>query len=208
VRLYSCRNCGKLVRRRKRVCWNCGTRWPALSFWFRLLWTRSAWAAAVLIGAIAAYRTLPQPEPSRQEKTGLVALQAASESDGRRVALGDPSLTERLESKAGPGDASSALDRGLRNAEPKRSEGDSPPAGTGPPQKSSWSVQVAAFRDAKEAERLAEWLRAKGYEVHVASDDRWHRVRVGGFASAREAGRARDVLAENQGFLDAFVTRG
>lgn len=207
VRLYRCRGCGKLVRRRSRVCWNCGARWPALSFWFRFLSSRSTWALAVLIGAVGAYRMLSQGEPPRQDEAELVALQTRAERNGGS-ARRDSSQTQGLESKAGAGDAESALGEGLRSPEPQPPGGDSAPADTQPPRKSSWSVQVAAFRDEKGAERLAEWLQARGYEVYVASDDRWHRVLVGGFVSVREAGRARDILAQDQGFTDAFITRG
>jgi cell division septation protein DedD len=58
--------------------------------------------------------------------------------------------------------------------------------------KGKYTVQVASFRDAGVAERFAERLRRKGYKVSVAEADipgkgRWSRVRVGTFATKRQA---------------------
>jgi cell division septation protein DedD len=76
------------------------------------------------------------------------------------------------------------------------------------PSKESWSIQVAVFRAESDAERLADRLEEEGYDAHISSGEKWHRVLIGEFASLKEAGWVRDTVAEEQGFKDAFVTKG
>ncbi|MGH7845593.1 MAG: SPOR domain-containing protein [Candidatus Binatia bacterium] len=69
----------------------------------------------------------------------------------------------------------------------------------------TWSVQVAAFRDKSDAERLVDRLEEKGYETHIVAGERWHRVVVGEFVGVKEAGRVKDALVQEQRFSDAFL---
>lgn len=61
------------------------------------------------------------------------------------------------------------------------------------PAPGSWAVQVGAFREPERAEELAASLCRDFPDVHVASDDVWHRVQLGAFATRA---RAEDLAGE------------
>ncbi len=68
--------------------------------------------------------------------------------------------------------------------------------------KERFAVQVGAFSENESAERLAENLRKKGFDVYVSAgvkvtQARW-RVRVGPFSNRREAERAAGRLKQNE----------
>ena len=83
-----------------------------------------------------------------------------------------------------------------------------PPAVTAPPSpaRRTFSVQIAAFKNAKQAGQLAERVKRDGYPADVrrieASAVPWV-VRVGGYASREQAESARDALARKgfRGFI-------
>ena len=83
-----------------------------------------------------------------------------------------------------------------------------PPAVTTPPSPSrrTFSVQIAAFKNAKQAGQLAERVKRDGYPADVrrieSSAVPWV-VRVGGYASREQAESARDALARKglRGFI-------
>ena len=83
-----------------------------------------------------------------------------------------------------------------------------PPAVTAPPSPSrrTFAVQIAAFKNAKQAGLLAERVKRDGYPADVrrieASAVPWV-VRVGGYASREQAESARDALARKgfRGFI-------
>ena len=83
-----------------------------------------------------------------------------------------------------------------------------PPAVAAPPSPSrrTFSVQIAAFKNAKQAGRLAERVKRDGYPADVrriqSSAVPWV-VRVGGYASREQAESARDALARKgfRGFI-------
>ena len=83
-----------------------------------------------------------------------------------------------------------------------------PPAVTAPPSpaRRTFSVQIAAFKNAKQAGLLAERVKRDGYPADVrrieSSAVPWV-VRVGGYASREQAESARDALARKgfRGFI-------
>ena len=83
-----------------------------------------------------------------------------------------------------------------------------PPAVTAPPSPSrrTFAVQIAAFKNAKQAGLLAERVKRDGYPADVrrieSSAVPWV-VRVGGYASREQAESARDALARKgfRGFI-------
>jgi len=83
-----------------------------------------------------------------------------------------------------------------------------PPAVTAPPSPSrrTFSVQIAAFKNAKQAGQLAERVKRDGYPADVRRIESaavpWV-VRVGGYASREQAEAARDALARKgfRGFI-------
>ena len=72
-----------------------------------------------------------------------------------------------------------------------------------------WTVQVGAFTQQKNATAAIETLRSKGYKAYavetVIQGKRWHRVRVGEFATKQQAGSLQETLKSVAGFRDAFV---
>ena len=74
----------------------------------------------------------------------------------------------------------------------------------------SYLLQVGSFRKYEEADRLKAKLALIGLEaeiqtVRVASDENWHRVRLGPFSDRRTLRETRERLRRNQ--LDALVMR-
>jgi cell division septation protein DedD len=83
-----------------------------------------------------------------------------------------------------------------------------PPAVTPPPSPSrrTYSVQIAAFKNAKQAGQLAERVKRDGYDADVRrieSSAVPYAVRVGTYASREQAESARDALARKgfKGFI-------
>lgn len=52
---------------------------------------------------------------------------------------------------------------------------------------SAWSVQVAAYKRQAEADKLVSSLTQRGYQARVDADGTWFRVRIGRYATARDA---------------------
>jgi general secretion pathway protein D len=73
----------------------------------------------------------------------------------------------------------------------------------------TWTVQVAAFAESKDAEKLAGQLRSEGHDAYAVTaevDGRiWHRVRVGQLKNLKEAMELRKGLASTKPFKAAFV---
>jgi cell division septation protein DedD len=80
------------------------------------------------------------------------------------------------------------------------------PAKAAAASKRTYSVQIAAFKDVKQAGRLADRVKRDGYRADVrrveSSAVPWV-VRVGGYASREQAESARDALARKgfRGFV-------
>jgi cell division septation protein DedD len=125
----------------------------------------------------------------------------------RPVLLGPPppaataaGLGIRLRDGAIPG-AAPSLDPAVTNTTPAQagSEG-------------AFSVQVSSFRNLTHAQNFAQQLRQRGHRAFVAAPatDRnnniWHRVRIGPFASQREAGAFR-LAFEQREHLPTIVVR-
>jgi cell division protein FtsN len=54
----------------------------------------------------------------------------------------------------------------------------------------TWSVQVAAYKRQAEADKLVSSLSQRGYQARVDADGTWFRVRIGRYATARDAEEA------------------
>ncbi len=68
-----------------------------------------------------------------------------------------------------------------------------------------WSVQVAAYNRKTEAEKLAGTLEARGYQARVDGVTAPFRVRIGRYATAREAEVAlREIKSKK---MAGFVVR-
>lgn len=77
------------------------------------------------------------------------------------------------------------------------------------PAKAVWTVQLNAFRQERDANRLAKRLKDKGYDAYVASTDikgkTWYRVRVGQFATREEARALQEVLRVKEKFTKSMA---
>jgi N-acetylmuramoyl-L-alanine amidase len=81
--------------------------------------------------------------------------------------------------------------------------GNSPPIV--PTDKNLFRVQVGAFQNKSNAERLREELRTKGYkDAFIVSDGVWNRVQVGAFSIKANADRVLDDVRK-PGYIDAFI---
>ncbi|MFC0477471.1 N-acetylmuramoyl-L-alanine amidase [Robertmurraya beringensis] len=69
-----------------------------------------------------------------------------------------------------------------------------------------YRVQIGAFRNRENAERLAERAVAKGFETYVYQEDGLFKVQIGAFADRKRAEELAN-RAEREGF-DAFVHQG
>ena len=65
---------------------------------------------------------------------------------------------------------------------------------SGPNMSTRFTVQVGAFQEAGNAERLRSELAATYEDVKLIRDGRWHRVRVGRFSRQKEADEVRRAL--------------
>lgn len=68
----------------------------------------------------------------------------------------------------------------------------------------NFTIQVGAFQQQANAQRLANRLRGSQVTLYDSPGGRFYRVRVGRYANLTEAVRARHQL-EGEGFYDAFV---
>lgn len=72
-----------------------------------------------------------------------------------------------------------------------------------------WTVQVNAFSQERDADRLAKRLKDKGYDAYVVSTDvrgkTWHRVRVGHFATRAEARALQEDLKAKEKFIQTMT---
>jgi rare lipoprotein A len=72
------------------------------------------------------------------------------------------------------------------------------------PKGTAFAVQVGAFQEAQNAQRLVQQLAAAGISARVESDELWHRVRVGQFSRRAAAERLASELA-SRGYPAAIV---
>lgn len=70
---------------------------------------------------------------------------------------------------------------------------------------SGYSVQVAAYRRIAEAESLVSTLKDRGYQARVDAADGWFRVRIGRYATAKDAEEALKRIKAKH--MDGFVVR-
>ncbi|MEE9145680.1 MAG: SPOR domain-containing protein [Candidatus Binatia bacterium] len=72
-----------------------------------------------------------------------------------------------------------------------------------------WAVQVNAFPHKRDSTNLAKKLKTKGYDAYVVSVNirgrTWHRVRVGHFATRKDARELQKVLKTKEKFTRAIT---
>lgn len=83
------------------------------------------------------------------------------------------------------------------------------PTAMAPGKPDSWSVQALATADLKLANNQLDKLKAKGFPAFIVTAEikgqTWHRLRVGSFASRKEAEALRATLQDQEGLRDAYI---
>jgi len=115
---------------------------------------------------------------ARRDDGDLASGCAALDSARARLASGDVERRNRIAFEA-------QRCQGLVQNTPPGPPPDSLKAS--PDSTPAWSVQVAAYNSAREAESLVRTLRDRGYEARVAHIPPFFRVRIGRFATRQEA---------------------
>jgi cell division septation protein DedD len=124
-------------------------------------------------------------EPRRQDSrppgttASIPESTQANSSDGSTAEMIEGQLLASFTGGTQENAVPDAADSGVRQ-EPR------PKSGGG------FTVQVASYRDRKDAEELAQRLTRKGYQAFVAEAEipgkgKWYRVRVGRFGTRKEA---------------------
>ena len=86
--------------------------------------------------------------------------------------------------------------------------GEKPPAKVTPASSSAssgYSVQVAAYRQKSEADKLVSSLTTRGYAARVDASGEWFRVRIGRYATNKEAEAALSRIKAKH--MEGFVVR-
>jgi cell division septation protein DedD len=75
-----------------------------------------------------------------------------------------------------------------------------------------YTVQIASYKQEKDAIKLANKLQSKGYEVYITQakipqKGKWHRVRIGSYSTKNEADNFGSNLTQNEPLINSmFVT--
>jgi cell division septation protein DedD len=141
-----------------------------------------------------------KPSGSAVVETGSPAVPAVAAPPATAPPVSLPKAPVTKETKPTPPPATSGVAKETRPA---------PPAVTAPPAVSSrrtFTVQIAAFKNAKQAGLLADRVKRDGYPADVRrieSSAVPYVVRVGGYASREQAESAREALARKgfKGFI-------
>jgi cell division septation protein DedD len=141
-----------------------------------------------------------KPSGSAVVETGSPAVPAVAAPPATAPPVSLPKAPVTKETKPTPPPATSGVAKETRPA---------PPAGTAPPAASSrrtFTVQIAAFKNAKQAGLLADRVKRDGYPAdvrRVESSAVPYVVRVGGYTSREQAESAREALARKgfKGFI-------
>jgi cell division protein FtsN len=131
---------------------------------------------AVTDTVTAAVSAPPRPTPQTQRPKP-----PAEANDAK------PSIVDPLKSPANVGEKL-----------PAKAPGSSSPS-------SSYSVQVAAYKQKSEADKLTSSLVKRGYQARIDADAAWFRVRIGRYATSKEAEDALKRIKAKQ--MDGFVVR-
>jgi cell division septation protein DedD len=141
-----------------------------------------------------------KPSGSAVVETGSPAVPAVAAPPATAPPVSLPKAPVTKETKPTPPPATSGVAKETRPA---------PPAVTAPPAASSrrtFTVQIAAFKNAKQAGLLADRVKRDGYPAdvrRVESSAVPYVVRVGGYTSREQAESAREALARKgfKGFI-------
>jgi cell division septation protein DedD len=151
-----------------------------------------------------------KPSGAAVVETGPPAVPAVAAPPATAPPVSLPKAAAPKETKPTPPPVAPAVVKETKPAAPAvaRETKPAPPAVTAPasPSRRTFTVQIAAFKNAKQAGQLAERVRRDGYHADVrrieSSAVPWV-VRVGGYTSREQAESAREALARKgfRGFI-------
>lgn len=154
---------------------------------------------------------LTAPDAAAQESAGLLPdtqKQESLQAVLREVEASQPARDYQFPSVL-PADGAAAPTveepgAGAASEAPAGEAPDAPEsAAAGKVPAAGWAVQVASYQKAEDADARVEALTAEGHHAYrvaaLAEGETWYRVRIGGFSSEAEAGKALPDLQEALG---------
>jgi hypothetical protein len=151
---------------------------------------QTAPAKATVTDTVSTVVSPPPPPPPKATTQDQRAKPPAQANDSK------PSIVDPTKSPANSGEKA-----------PAKSAVEKAPAGTAAASTSSsgYSVQVAAYTGKSEAEKLSSSLVKRGYQARVDVSGGWFRVRIGRYATSKDAEDALKRIKAKQ--MDGFVVR-
>jgi len=179
--------------------------------------SNSAKKEFILAAADAKKITVSEPSLLEQ-KEGLSPGKSSDPQVLSKKGVAGPVKTEKnsaaIEKKTGKaaGIKKETKIKGAGPAEPERFPQTAASSGKSAPAKPGYFIQVGAFRKAEDAERRADQLKKKGYNVIVVKAEipdkgTWHRVRIGPFKELKEA-KSFSLEFEKKERISTFITKG
>jgi cell division septation protein DedD len=137
------------------------------------------------------------PAKTQSKETPAAPPEAAAGQTAPPATAGEEGQKRQNTSVAGPA--------GAAGTGPPPSQPPAPQAKTAPPAAGRFEIQVAAYREERQAQRMVKRFAALGFSPHVVVKDfpeqgRWYRVIVAGFESREEANEASErIVAKFRG---------
>ena len=150
------------------------------------------------------------PDPAKEDALeALLREVEAAQAAAPPLAFPD-TLTEGEAPKAPVEEEEKPVETDVEPVPEVKKDPPPPPPKAAPVPKSGWSVQVASYDNAKDADARVEKLRErelKAYRVTaLIRGQNWHRVKVGSYPSKDAAAKARNDLARILGTRDLMIT--
>ena len=151
--------------------------------------------------------TSPPPSSAAPAASSTVAEKVAVTDTVTAIASTPPPPIPQTQRPKPPAQANDTKPSIIDPSKSPANVGEKPPA-KGPVSSSpssSYSVQVAAYKQKSEADKLTSSLVKRGYEARIDVDAAWFRVRIGRYATSKEAEDALKRIKAKQ--MDGFVVR-
>ena len=150
------------------------------------------------------------PDPAKEDALeALLREVEAAQAAAPPLAFPD-TLTEGEAPKAPDENEEQSVETGVEPVPEVKKDPPPPPPKAAAIPTSGWSVQVASYDNAKDADARVEKLRErelKAYRVTaLIRGQNWHRVKVGSYPSKDAAAKARNDLARILGTRDLMIT--
>ena len=150
------------------------------------------------------------PDPAKEDALEAL-LREVEAAQAAAPPLAFPDTLTEGEAPTPPEDKSETpVETDVKPVPEVKQEPPPPPPKAAPVPKSGWSVQVASYDNATDADARVAKLRErdlKAYRVTaLIRGQNWHRVKVGSYPSKDAAANARNKLARTLGTRDLMIT--